>query len=329
MLYIEKVFYYLSRILAILEFKFDSKKRKFFKSNLGFYYVAVTNVILILQIFSWPNSDSTFSPTREITQNLVIFNLYLHCITIFIVNCNILYNRKTIRNILNNFLRLREMHNQVFGKPLKLLIINMFFQFVRDFCFYSYIGSFEFEWYTIMVYFQIIRLWWQCYLINIAIMLQYQFWKPLAEHMSSFTSNVIKKRELYIKYALQLIKLRQKLQIFLWPFFMYRLLVEVGVIICTILRQYWSPDLPHFRNILIKILCFSPGIHMILNARNIYRMENQILERLYVRELIDMLLKLKPQRNLKELKVCSNIHIHIYSNSFYLTVGATTSSAMH
>lgn len=306
MLYIERVLYYLSRIIAILEFRFDFKRMKFLKSNIGFFYVAATNLILTLQVLSWPDAQATFSTTIQITQNIISFNLYLHCVAICIVNCSLLYNRKKIQSLLNHCVRLREMHNQVFGTSVKVPIIYFIYQFFREFWFLSKIGSFDifdFEWEEVIIFYQCIRLWWQSYLINIVMMLQYLLLKPLAERMSSFPPKGTEKRELYIKYILQLIKFRQKLQIFVWPFVIYRLLAEVIVIIIAIIENYWTPSSPRLRDMLTEMLSFSNGICMIMVAKSIYRMEVQILERLYVRELLDILLKLKPQRNLSELWV--------------------------
>lgn len=306
MLYIERVLYCLSRIIAILEFRFDFNRMRFLKSNIGFFYVAATNLILTVQVLSWPDAQATFSTTLEISQTLINFNLYLHCLAICIVNINLLYNRRKIQSLLNHCIRLREMHNQVFGTSVKVPIIYIIYQFFRDFWFLSKVGGFDifdFEWEEVIMFYQCIRLWWQSYLINIAMMLQYQLLKPLAERMSSFPPKGKEKRELYIKYILQLIRLRQKLQIFVWPFVIYRLLAETEIIIGAIIEHYWIPFSPRLRDMLIEMFIFSNGICMMMIAKSIYRMEVQILERLYVRELFDILLKFKPQRNLNELRV--------------------------
>lgn len=316
-----RLLYYISRIFAILEFRFDFVEKKFLKSRVGFYYVLIWHLVLITPFFILFSCTSfILLDFKHITRVLGICSAHTLSISTIYSIWNLLLNREKLLNLLQNFLKLADMHHQVFGKALQLAAFSTLFSFLRIYYVIAENSN--------GLMYHVFRMAWQVFLINFAMMLQFQLLKTLSQRMNSFPPTKEEKRKLYIEYIVELINLRQKLQSFLWPIFIYILLTEVCSILSPAIELYWEPYRKWLCLIVIKRLFFSNGLRMLIIARGINRKEVKILNRLYEREFYDIVLNSKTKKTINLIKVSCTSYL-IFSNAFNSTVGTNPPQKLH
>lgn len=140
----------------------------------------------------------------------------------------------------------------------------------------------------------------QDFLADIAMMIHFQFLKPLTQKLRLSRPIKNEKRHLYIKYSMQLVNLRKALQKFVGPFYFLRITFDIGLFISTSLIAYWKSTL---FLCLSQLVFVSNGIRMLKIASSVYEMEVRIVDSLYDRELFDISIKSNTKRNLSLLKV--------------------------
>lgn len=311
--YILLLLYYLSRITGILEFRFDSKKQKFTKSRTGYYYVCILNLLSAMclglcWLFASISAYIVYikNNTIPMTFNIahIAFQIYVFYFSRTVKNT--LYNRYRLLQLLNLFLRLRKKHHQLFGKPLIIIHrLNFLTHFLRSyiFCGITILASKQ-VWILFVVLFYVVGTLVQMFLADSAIMIHFQLLKPLTVKLSLFSATNAEQGKLYIKYAVQLIKLRKMLQEFLWHIFFLRIAIEIGFLFVIILKSYWTTNTP-LAAVFYLLGNYCHGIWILSIASRVYKMEIQVVDHLYDRELFDILLNLKTKRNLNLLKVSS------------------------
>lgn len=328
-----RLLYYLSRITAILEFSYDSKKQIFLKSRFGNCCVwkwlwLSTGPIGVYTLLSL--SAFAFNKKRDAMSDIIHIEYLIYGFIFFISTWNFLCSRDRLFKLLNNFLRIAKMHHLIFGKTLKVSRVHFLLQFIHGIWLWTSLALPD-NWFVYSICIQNIRFMLQVYLADIAMLLHFQLVNTFARNLRLFPPIQQATRELYIEYAAQLINLRKMLQKFLWPFYILRFGLEIGMSLSTLLEFYYTPLIGILYIIAIQTLCSVNGIRMLKIASSIYQMESQIVGILYDWELLDYLIELKPERNMNLLKVsfgllCKYI---ILTNSFIFTVGESSSKTLH
>lgn len=298
-----RLVYKISRILAILEFRFDFVENKFLKSRVGFYYVLICHLLFITPFFILFFCGSfILLGFNHITRVLSICGVHTLSIGTIYSIWNLLINREKLLKLLQHFLRLADMHQQIFGKALQLAAFSTLYSFLRIFAIAENSSS------LMLLMF---RMAWQVFLIDFAMMLQLQLLKTLNHRMNSFPPTKEEKRKLYIEYIRQLINLRKKLQTFLWPIFTYILSTEACLILTPAIELYWEPYRKWLCLLVIKRVFFSNGLRLLIIARSINKKEVTILNRLYDREFFDIVLNSKTKKTLNLIKVSCTSYTYL------------------
>lgn len=303
----QKVFlsflYRLSRYFGILEFRFDAKERKFVESRVGFYYVWLwhwihTTPICILGIrvvvFMWID-NTVRNEIPEVSYQVNSSHLEFFFLLNITGSWNIVKNAKCLQEILNSILQLKYRHRQLFGRPVyvpeKYFVIN----FIRE-CF-SLIWQLTpySEFYVLYV-----RLSLTAYLVDMAIILYFCLLQSLATRLKSYATK--SERNLYIQYIVDLLDLRRKGYQFIWPVYLCRVIEELTFLCHSIVAFYWTKKHKWLTN-LVKRIPRSNVLPLLILARRIFKMENDILHCLYEKEIIGLLRKPSDKQYLRLRKV--------------------------
>lgn len=326
-----RLLYYLSRITAILEYRFDVRKQIFLKSRFGKLYIWKWHWLSTGPVGSYTLlslSALCFNRQRDATGDIVHIEYQIYGFVFFVSAWKCLYNRERLFKLLNFLLRLGKIHQLIFGKPLQVGRLDFLLQFIHGIWLWNSL-AWPANWFVYPIIIQNIRFMLQLYLADIAMMLHFKLVKTLLRNLRSFPPNRKASRELYIEYAAQLINLRKTLQKFLWPFLMLRFGLEIGMCLTAWLEFYVIPS--NWISVVffaIQMLCFLNGIRMLNIASRAYQMELQIVNMLYDCKLMDYLLKSETKRNLNLLKVSYELLILTCLILFYFSVGESSTEAL-
>lgn len=296
-----RLVYYLSRILAVIEYRYDAKNRIFLKSRVGHCYLWIVQWIciwpLVLQWFF--TGFILYSKDRDIDYNFIVFNSQMNCIISLIAGWKLLYNRENLLELLNSFPRLEQIHRQMFRKPLKVSSFYLLLHLIRGFVLWKLMSTNMTDaWFLFPLYFDNIRLMLQAYLADLAMMLHLQLLKPMARRLRRTHLSNTRKQKLNIEYNAQVINLRQNLQIFLWPFYLYRVIADSKVVRHSVFYViFWQANAVGLFALLTEKLLFLSMIRIVAMARKVHLLEMQIINRLYDRELFGYVLKSNKERN--------------------------------
>lgn len=295
--------YRLSRYFAILEFRFDAKERKFVESRVGCYYIRIwhwiyTTPICIsairVVILMWLD-NTVRTETPEISYLVNSSHLEFFFLLNLIGNWNIVKNAKRLQEILNSILQLEYRHRQLFGRPVhvpeKYFLINC----IRE-CF-SLIWQLQpfAELYVLYV-----RLSLTAFLADMAIVLYFCLLQSLATRLKLHAKK--SERRLYMQYIVDLLDLRRKGQKFIRPIYLCRVIEELTFLTHSIVAFYWTKKHNWLTN-LVKRIPRSNVLPLLILARRIFQMENDILHYLYEKEIVGLLRKPSYKQYLRLRKV--------------------------
>lgn len=191
----------------------------------------------------------------------------------------------------------------------------------------------EESYYNISLSIQTIRLLLQSLLTDFAMLFHLQHLKSLETRLSFYPLATHAERMLCIDYTVELLKLRQKLQIFLWPTQIFRFNLEICTIAIYAVTLYWELQWDQLCRCILQELFFSSMIPILCMARRIYYLEVHIYDTIYEQELAESLRKPKIKRNLRLIKV--HIYISLSLHRLYrfhisfLTVGTAAFQTLH
>lgn len=295
--------YHLSRYFGILEFRFDAKERKFFESRVGCYYVRLWHWIhttpmcisgIRVVMLMWID-NTVRNEIPEISYQVNTSHLEFFFLLNLTGSWNIVKNAKCLQEILNSFLQLEYRHRQLFGRPVhvpeKYFVIN----FIRE-CF-----SLIWKLLSIPVYYVLyMRLALTAFLADMAIILYFCLLQSLANRLKSRTTK--SERNLYMQYIVDLLDLRRKGYQFIWPVYLCRVIEELSFVCHSIVAFYWTKKHKWLTN-LVKRIPRSNVLPLLILARKIFKMENDILHCLYEKEIIGLLRKPSDRQYLRLRKV--------------------------
>lgn len=118
--------------------------------------------------------------------SIIKIEYQIYGLIFFVSAWNIFYNREELLKLLNDFLSLGKIYNQVFGKPLKVARVNFLLQFVHGLWLWNSFALPQ-NWFVYPICYQNNRIMLQVYLADIAMMFPFQLLKPLIHNLRLFS----------------------------------------------------------------------------------------------------------------------------------------------
>lgn len=312
--------YNLSKIFGILDYRFDSKKIIFIKSRVGYCYILIwhwifTTPFCLYYIFMWYLYASVEVDVYLLSTVESIYESQAFLHISFIVSWILIRNRKNLQDLLHLFFDIGNLHHKIFGSTLKVARIDFLLYTLRVMWLWYKIMPDE-SYGNISLIIQTIRLLLQSFLTDVAMLFHLQHLKSLESRLCIYPQATHTERLLYIDYTVELLKLRPKMQIFLWPTHLYRFNLELCTIAVYAVTLYWELQWNQVCYLILQELFFSSMIPILCMARRIYNLEVHIYNTIYDQELAESLRKPKIKRNLRLVKV--RLHTCIIYIIFHL-----------
>lgn len=134
--------YRLSRYFAILEFRFDTSKRKFVESRVGCYYLWIWHwiyttpgcifgmyIVMSIWLYNTTRNEIAGLSYQVNASHLEFFFLLNVC-----ASWNFIKNRTSLQDILNSIVQLNKRYRQLFGGPVHVSEKYFLIYFLRE-CF--------------------------------------------------------------------------------------------------------------------------------------------------------------------------------------------------
>lgn len=294
--------YRLSRYFAILEFRFDTSKRKFVESRVGCYYLWIWHwiyttpgcifgmyIVMSIWLYNTTRNEIAGLSYQVNASHLEFFFLLNVC-----ASWNFIKNRTSLQDILNSIVQLNKRYRQLFGGPVH--------ESEKYFLIYFLLECFSLIWklapypefYVLYIRFSL-----TAYLTDMAMILYFYLIKSLATRLKSHAKK--SERRLYIQYIADLLNLRHKAQKFIWPIYLCRVVEEFTFLAHCVVAFYWTKKY-NWLTKLIKRLPRSNVLPLMILSRTIFKMENNILDFLYRKEIVGLIRKPKGRQSTWRLR---------------------------
>lgn len=288
----------LTKIFAFNELDYDRRQNKMVSCRLLVWYMRVLHCVVI-----WPVCITMFVyyvtvwEVKKLTLHYMLIRLGVYITAVRYVCSGLMgwyivrYRRELCR-LLNQFLRLAEMHREIFGREVDVSKLWLTAHFFREIYFIFYFTPLSFG-FAGSMNFITGRLPFVFFLLDMSLMIHHNMIQSLAEHIDEVSYTRHLKRARCIEYFEQLLQLKHKLQQFSWISTTARLNVEVMLMMMLCVVVFWvhfvSGNMISIARIVVECLLMSNMLPNVRMARAIELMESKVLDQLYQDEILSSL----------------------------------------
>lgn len=303
----------LTKLSAVIEFRFDVYRKKFIRSTFLHWYSWIMYLVFVLPASCFGLYElviGVVSSKQSSKYFTVLFNWassWAMGSTIMGISSLVMKSkRRLLQKVLNQFLSLDQLHRQLFGKEVKIYISDSAVHIVRDLNATWWIDS-DNPWLNLYLIFSWLHHMMQIMLTDATLLFNIYYLESLALCLDERLECSPAKRSLYLQYYKKLLDLSKNLQMLWWPIHISTLTFEIIFYIQLGLNKFVDNMYGAVIGILFSGLFDSNVIYIYDMTSEIHRLEKKILN-----DLIELEILLSD----KETHTMHNLRIVQVSNRF-------------